>query len=142
MKKDDPIVIEKLYHASIARVWKALITPDEIKNWFLEMPDFKAEVNHVFTFVGGPPDKPYLHLCKVMEVINGRKLSYTWRYEGYEGDSLVTFELFEQGKDTKIILTHEGLHTFPESNPDLAKGNFVQGWTDIIGTLLKGVVEK
>ncbi len=42
---------------------------------------------------------------------------------------------------TRLKLTHKGLHTFPESNPDFAIVNFVAGWNEIIGTSLKGFVE-
>jgi hypothetical protein len=42
-----------------------------------------------------------------------------------------------------LRLTHTGLETFvPETNPDYARGNFVMGWTSLIGTKLKELVEK
>jgi hypothetical protein len=41
-----------------------------------------------------------------------------------------------------LKLTHEGLETFPASNTDFAKENFVAGWTHIVGTSLKEFVEK
>jgi hypothetical protein len=34
-----------------------------------------------------------------------------------------------------------GLETFPASNPDLAKENFVEGWTHIVGKALKEFIE-
>ncbi len=52
-------------------------------------------------------------------------------------NSFVTFELFNQGNNTLLKLTHEGLETFPEDNRDFAKGNFVEGWNHIINTSLK-----
>ncbi len=84
----------------------------------------------------------YLHLCKITEVIPRKKLQYSWRYDGYEGNSFVTFELFAEGNKTRLKLTHEGLETFPISNPDFAKENFVEGWTYLIGTSLKEFAEK
>ncbi|MFK8843598.1 SRPBCC domain-containing protein, partial [Escherichia coli] len=80
------------------------------------------------------------HLCEVTEVEPGRKLTYSWRYDGYEGISYVTFELFPQGEKTRLVLTHSGLETFPESNPDLARANFEAGWADFIGNYLPGYV--
>jgi len=50
--------------------------------------------------------------------------------------------LFAEGNKTRVKLTHTGLETFPASNADFAKGNFVQGWTHIIGTSLKEYLEK
>ena len=71
---------------------------------------------------------------------SGKKLAYTWRYEGFEGDSLVTFELFAEGARTRLKLTHAGLESFPKI-PDFARKNFMEGWTSIIGTSLKAFVE-
>jgi len=73
--------------------------------------------------------------------VEGKKISYSWRYDGYEGSSLVTFELFDEGGKTRVKLTHSGLETFPASNPDLAAGNFLEGWTMIIGKSLKEYLE-
>jgi uncharacterized protein YndB with AHSA1/START domain len=76
-------------------------------------------------------------------VVKGKKLSYSWRYEGYAGNSELSFELFDEGGKTKMRLTHAGLETFPAAeNPDLKKENFEMGWTEIIGTSLKEFVEK
>ena len=79
---------------------------------------------------------------KKPEVITGRKLKYSWRYDGYEGNSFVTFELFAEGNSTRLKLTHEGLETFPINNPDFRKENFVEGWTQLIGLSLKEFLEK
>jgi uncharacterized protein YndB with AHSA1/START domain len=140
--KQEPFVIERTYNAPIEKVWKAITDKTQMKEWYFDMSDFKLEPGFEFQFVGGPDDKPYVHLCKIKEVIKERKLSYSWRYKGYEGDSLVTFELFPEGNGTRVKLTHEGLETFPASNPDLSRKNFEMGWNDIIGKLLKEYVEK
>jgi hypothetical protein len=42
-----------------------------------------------------------------------------------------------------VKLTHKGIETFlPDRNPALARENFVEGWTSLIGSLLKDFVEK
>ncbi len=115
---------------------------DQMKQWYFDIAEFKPEVGFEFQFEGGNEDKCYLHLCKITEVAADKKLTYSWRYDGYEGNSFVTFELFAEGDKTRLKLTHEGLETFPLSNPDFAKENFVAGWTDIIGSSLKEFVEK
>ena len=59
------------------------------------------------------------------------------------GDSLVTFELFDEGNKTRVKLTHSGLEAFPVTkNNVFDKKNFTEGWTWIIGTGLKEYVEK
>ncbi len=134
----EPFVIEQTFDSSIADVWAAITNPEKMKTWYFDLPGFKAEVGYRFQFSGGPdPDKPYVHLCEVLEAVSQKKLSYSWRYEGYEGNSVVSFELFSEGNKTRLRLTHAGLATFPKTNPDLAAENFVAGWTHIIGTSLK-----
>lgn len=136
-----PFTIERIYKAPITLVWKAITDRNEMKNWYFELKEFKPEIGFEFTFEGGPPEKSYLHLCKVTEVIPGKKIAYTWRYDGYEGNSTVVWELFEEGPNTRLKLTHIGLETFPD-NPDFAKANFAAGWTDITGTFLREYLEK
>lgn len=138
----EPFIIERTYSAPVSAVWKAISNRDEMAKWYFDLKEFKPEVGFEFTFEGGPsPEKQYIHLCKVTEVIQNKKLTYSWRYDGYEGNSFVTFELFEEGNSTRVKLTHAGLETFPKNNPDLAKENFAAGWTDIIGRSLKEFLE-
>lgn len=139
---DQPFTIERTLNAPIARVWQAITGEHDMKQWYFTLPGFKAEVGYEFQFTGGPDDRQYLHLCKVTEVVPGSKLTYSWRYDGYAGNSFVTFELFDEGGKTRLKLTHAGLETFPADNKDLAKENFVAGWTEIIGTSLKEYLEK
>jgi uncharacterized protein YndB with AHSA1/START domain len=138
----NPFIIERTYNAPIDTVWLAITDKDKMKAWYFDLPDFKPVVGFEFSFTGGPDDRSYVHLCKVTEVIPGKKITYSWRYEGYEGNSFVTFELFPEENKTRLKLTHEGLETFPASNPDMARENFVAGWEDIIGNTLKNFVEK
>jgi len=126
--KNDAFVIEKVYQAPVQAVWKAITDKDEMKLWYFDLAAFKPEVGFEFRFWGGPAeDRQYHHICKITEVIPYKKLAHSWKYEDYEGDTLVTFELFEAGNQTKLRLTHEGLETFPASNPDFARENFVEG---------------
>ncbi|MCW3092008.1 MAG: hypothetical protein JWP81_3077 [Ferruginibacter sp.] len=136
------IVLQRQFNAPISTVWQAITDKDEMKKWYFDLEEFKAEKGFKFQFTGGPPEKQYLHLCEVTEVIPGQKLTYSWRYDGYAGISFVTFELFEQAGKTLLKLTHKGIDSFPGENPDLAIKNFEQGWNDIINTSLKGYFEK
>ena len=138
----EPFVIERTFDAPIAMVWKAITDRDEMKQWYFDLAEFKPVKGFEFQFEGGPDERKYLHLCKIIEVIPEKKLSYSWRYEGYVGNSVVTFELFSEGDKTRLKLTHEGLETFPTNNPDFGKSNFAEGWTYIVGTSLKDFLEK
>jgi len=140
--KDQPIVLERLYNAPVKKVWDALTDKDEMKIWYFDLAEFKAEKGFNFQFTGGPsPEKQYLHLCEVVDVVPLKKLEYSWRYDGYEGNSFVTFDLFDQGEKTLLKLTHEGIESFPADNPDFDIKNFKEGWNDIINTSLKHYLE-
>jgi uncharacterized protein YndB with AHSA1/START domain len=140
----DPIIIERIYNASIEKVWQAISDNTAMKKWYFDIDYFVPEAGHEFQFTGkGKEGETFLHLCKVTEVIPGKKLTYSWRYDGYEGISYVSFELFAEDDTTRLILTHTGLETFPViANNAFAKQNFVEGWTYITGTALKDFVEK
>lgn len=140
---NQPFVIERTFNAPASKIWEALTDNEKMKHWYFDLPGFKPELGYEFQFSGGPDDgKQYLHLCKVTDVVIGKKLTYSWRYDGYAGNSFVTFELFEEGKKTRLKLTHEGIETLGLGNPDFAKENFVAGWTDFIDKALKDFLEK
>ena len=138
----EPFVIERVLNAPPQKVWEALTDNDKMKQWYFNLAEFKPEVGFEFTFNGGSEEKTYVHLCKITKVQPGKTLQYSWRYQDYPGDSLVTFELFPEGDGTRIKLTHEGLETFPQNNKDFARESFTAGWTHIIGTSIKEFVEK
>lgn len=140
--KAEPFLIERTYNAPVTKVWEALTDRDKMKQWYFDLEAFKPEVGFEFRFYGGTEEKSYLHICVITEVIPGKKLKHSWIYDGYPGESFVTFELFDEGdKTTRLKLTHEGLETFPPLQ-DFAKENFAKGWTHIIGISLKEYLEK
>src|SRR4030081_3066355 len=137
----EAVVIERTFNAPVAKVWKALTDVGEMRQWYFDLKEFKAESGFEFEFIVEHEGMTYHHLCKVTEVIPQKKIAYTWRYKGHEGDSLVTFELFPDGDKTRLKLTHEGLETFPKT-PAFARKSFMGGWTYLIGSSLKKFVER
>lgn len=137
-----PFTIERSYNAPADKVWKAITEKEHMKHWYFDLAEFRPEPGFEFRFTGGEPGgKQFVHICVVTEVIPGKKLTYSWRYDGYEGISYVTFELFEEGSATRLKLTHSGLETFPKEQ-SFARENFIAGWTDIIGRSLKAYLEQ
>jgi uncharacterized protein YndB with AHSA1/START domain len=140
---NEPFVIERSFAATMEEVWQAITDKDQMKEWYFDLAEFKAEPGFEFSFYGGDENNQWLHLCRVTEVVPARKLVYGWRYEGFPGQSYVSFELFPEGEGTRLKLTHEGLESFQgEKHPGLKKENFAAGWTDIIGRSLKAFLEK
>ncbi|SDX50375.1 Uncharacterized conserved protein YndB, AHSA1/START domain [Hydrobacter penzbergensis] len=140
--KTAPFVIEKVLNAPVSRVWKAITNKDDMKQWYFDLAAFKPEVGFTFEFQGGKDDRSYRHLCKITEVVPEKKLTYSWSYDGYPGQSFVSFELRDDSGKTSVKLSHAGLDTFPKENPDFNPANFAEGWTYIIGQSLKTFVEK
>jgi uncharacterized protein YndB with AHSA1/START domain len=137
----EAVVVERTLDAPVARVWKALTDVDQMRQWYFDLKEFKPEVGFEFGFVVEHGGNTYDHRCKVTEVIPQRKIAYTWRYEGHEGNSLVTIELAPEGDKTRLKLTHTGLETFPRTQA-FARENFEEGWTQSIGSELKEFVER
>ena len=140
--KPAPIIIERIYDASSEKVWQAITDNKQMKEWYFDFEEFKPEVGFEWTWYGDDGVKKWLHAGKITEVIAGKKLSYTWRYPEYEGESLVTFELFPEGNKTRLKLTHANIDSFPKDVPGLRLENFVAGWEEIIGTSLKNYLAK
>jgi uncharacterized protein YndB with AHSA1/START domain len=138
---ESSVIVDVICNAPVNKVWQAISDKNKMKEWYFHVSDFKTEPGFEFRFTGGRPDKLYVHLCKVMQVIPQTELSYTWRFQGIPGNSLLTFELFPKGENTRVKVTHSGLETFPP-DPDLAIENFRQGWNQIIRSNLKNFVEK
>jgi uncharacterized protein YndB with AHSA1/START domain len=138
----DPVQVVQTVKAPIDTVWQALTQKEQMKQWYFDLAEFQPRVGFKFQFMGGTEENQYLHLCEITEAEPNRKLVHSWRYDGYEGNTLVTFELVPVTEhQTRVILTHAGLETFPESNPDFAKKNFEAGWKHIIGVSLPAYLE-
>ena len=139
-----PFTIERVYNAPVEKVWKAITDKDQMKQWYFDLAEFKPEPGFEFQFNGeGKTGEKFLHRCRINDIVKNKKLRYSWSYDGYEGISFVTFELFDEGGETRLKLTHEGIESFPKTaNDDFAKANCAEGWTHIIGTSLKDYLEK
>lgn len=141
-KHSQPLLLERVCNAPVDLVWKALTDITLLKQWLPFFPDFKPEIGFETRFKLGPnDDQQYTHICRVLEAVEKKKLTYTWYYAGFPGRSHVTFVLVPQGDKTKVTLTHVITEPFREDNPDFDLKNFAEGWTYTIDGL-KNFVEK
>ena len=127
-----PVVKEVTISVPASAVWKAITDKEQMKHWYFDMKNFEPLAGYHFTFDSDCEGEHYRQICCVTEVIRNKKLSYTWAYDGYVGESLVTFELFEENGGTKLVLTHAGLETFPQDNKNFAKECFAEGWEKML----------
>ncbi|HEV8282866.1 MAG TPA: SRPBCC domain-containing protein [Chitinophagaceae bacterium] len=139
-----PIVIERTFNAPVEKIWKAITDINQMKQWYFpQLEDFKPQEGFETQFNVHHEGKDFLHIWRIKQVVPLKKISIEWKYGGYPGNSLVSFELFDQKDKTKLVLTHEGIETFnPEKYPELAKQNFMGGWTQFMDKGLKEFLEK
>ncbi len=138
----DRIVVSRPFNAPIEKVWKAISDRDTIKEWFFDSSNFAAEVGCEFDFMGGPPEHQMKHLCKVLDVIPQQRLSYTWRFDGLVGDSVVTFELVPVADGTRLTFTHDGVPSFTPNGPGFTIAAFTPGWMHLFHNVLKSYLER
>ncbi|HRG81053.1 MAG TPA: SRPBCC family protein [Chitinophagaceae bacterium] len=132
-----PIRIERNLNASADLVWKALTDLSCLKKWFFDLDDFQPVPGFRFRFAGkGSTGEEYIHHCCVLELVPGKKIAYSWVYENREGYSVVSVELFPDGNQTRLVLTHTGVASFAGNGPDFRTESFTMGWTEIIGRQL------
>jgi len=129
------VVVERTLNSPIGKVWSAISEKEKISQWLFPIDDFKPEVGFEFRFIGGKDNISYLHVCRVTEVIKNSKLTYSWRYEGFSGNSFVTFELLATGNQTHLKVIHQGLETLPVSKSDFLNGTYVPDWSMMIQSL-------
>ncbi|GAO42596.1 SRPBCC family protein [Flavihumibacter petaseus] len=126
------VVLEKVFDAAPGKIWKALTDKGEMRKWYFDLSDFRAEPGFQFSFPGqGAKGEQYMHRCEVLEAVPERRLRYSWAYDGHRGYSVLTFLLKPEGGGTRLRLTHRGLETFPDG-PDFQRESFQAGWTELI----------
>lgn len=141
-KEAKPLVMERTYNAPQEKVWQALTNVESLRKWFFDVTGFEPKLGFKFEFTGDCGDNTfYTHLCEVTELVEGKKLTYTWTYKDYEGLSYVSWQLFPEGDKTRVVLTHKGLETFPD-HKNFTRDSFTGGWTYFMDEALKEFVEK
>lgn len=138
-----PVMTEVLLNAPAEKVWQAITEADKMNQWYFKVPEFRAQPGFTFKYFGGEPGgRQYPISCKLVEVVPGRKLVHTWSYDDYPHETTVSFDLFPEGSQTRLRLTHTGLDSMPAQYPETVSAhNHQQGWDHIIGTQLKQFVE-
>lgn len=139
---EKPVIVEQIFNTPISVIWKAITNRDQMKQWFFEnIESFRPEVGFETKFNVKTQERNFLHLWKLTEVIPLKKITYNWKYEGYPGDSFVTFELFEMKNHTKLKLTHNVVESFPNDIPEFTRESCLEGWNYFIRKSLKEYLE-
>ena len=138
------VIVEETLNVDRLTVWKAITELNQMQKWFFEnLPSFKPDVGFETQFNVSSDDRDFMHLWKITEVVLYKKLVCNWKYENIPGNSYVTFELVEEDKNsTKIIVTSEGLESFPIDIPEFTRESCTAGWNYFIKDRLKEYLEK
>jgi uncharacterized protein YndB with AHSA1/START domain len=135
---DKPIIVEQTFNVSLEQLWQAITDVVQMRQWFFEnIPSFEPEVGFETRFNIETGERDFPHVWRISEVVPGRLISYDWRYEGYAGNQLVTFELLNEGNQSRLRLTATVREDFQEGVPEFTRDACLGGWQYFIQQRLK-----
>lgn len=141
-KTDPPVIVEETFDVSPAVLWAAVTEPRQMRLWFFEnIESFEPRTEFETRFVVENDGRKFVHLWKITKVEPLKKITYNWKYEGYPGDSFVTFEISEQGQKTRLKLVHTFTEDFPEGIPEFTRESCFGGWRYFINESLRGYLD-
>lgn len=145
MDDKDTFSLTRTYGVSVSLLWEAITQREHLKHWYFDFAnDWKLHVGASFEWLAGPPDgELWKHRGEMLEIVENKRLSHSWEYPGYEGTSVVTWELTAvDANHTRLDFTHHFKVPFDPTVPELGKENFVAGWNEILNIGLVEYVEK
>ncbi|MEK9613918.1 MAG: SRPBCC domain-containing protein [Flavobacteriaceae bacterium] len=126
------IQFQKQIPVSRDKLWSALTELDQMRQWyFKELKDFEPEVGFETSFTFEYQGKKFTHQWRVYEVLPLDRISYHWKYQEYEGDSIVSFELEEAPQGVLLRLEAHILKPFPPLE-EFSQKNMEEGWRNLI----------
>lgn len=142
MITDKSLTIETIINSTPAELWKLITDPEEMKNWYFNIPEFKPVVGASFTFKGTGKGEEFVHKCVVKDVVPLLRITYSWAYENYPGKSELSIILSSWTKKrTRVTVNHKGIDSFPQDHPDFARKSFENGWNHLLNESLKPYAE-
>ncbi|MCC8154728.1 MAG: SRPBCC domain-containing protein [Tannerellaceae bacterium] len=140
--RNEPIIVEQKIRAPGERIWKAISDREEMRHWYFDITRFWPELGCDFQFNEIKDGEKYVVLCRITNILEKKKLSYSWKYEGVPGYSEVSFELIPADEETIVCLTHTGTESFADTRGAFRKKEFRKMWERIIQRMLKDYAER
>ena len=139
---DAPVVVEQEYKVPIEKLWGALTEKEQMQQWFFtEIEEFKPAVGFETQFTIEHDGRTYVHLWKVIDVIENEKIVYDWRYQDCPGQGIVTWELSPTAAGSKSKLTNEIVESFPQDDPAFKRESCEAGWNYFLNEQLADYFE-
>jgi uncharacterized protein YndB with AHSA1/START domain len=115
------------------KVWRALTNPELLAEWLLPVVEGALEPGAAFTFKTQPyPGWNGIVNCRVLEIEEPRRLSYTWVVGDMDLDTIVTFTLAPTESGTRLSLVQSGFKPAQKQN----FGGARYGWKLMGGKLV------
>ena len=138
----EPIIVEQTFRQPKETIWKSITQHRQMVQWFFEdIPDFQPVVGFETQFNVSNGEREFNHLWKITETVLNQRIVYDWRYEGFPGQVIVTFELLDESGGTRLRVTAEGGESFPQEIPEFKRESGVAGWQYLIQGNLRDYLE-
>jgi uncharacterized protein YndB with AHSA1/START domain len=132
--------ITRRFRASRQRVYRAWTEPELMMKWFVEgdydmrIVALDLRVGGRYRFEGEHEGHAWVLEGEFLEVRPAERLVYTWKWEtdknlGGPGDTIVTVDFRDAGRETELVLTHEGFTN------EIARGEHDRGWIGCLDRL-------
>lgn len=130
----------RTYNTSREEVFAAWTEPARMREWLCpagaSIPYIEVDlrVGGLFRIDMQSEHGTYSHTGEYREIIRPEKLVFTWSsINTHHKETLVTVELVQQGRQTELVLTHEGL---PDKK---VQEMHAMGWNSILDKLTSQV---
>jgi uncharacterized protein YndB with AHSA1/START domain len=147
------VEVRRTIAAPRERVFEAFAYQEQMDRWMcrdasshvIKYQKFDFREGGGFTLEIGTPDgHTYIQRCSYLEIKRPNKVVFSWTTEhadaagrkvmDHSGETIVTVELFERGKSTEVVLTHDlGAAAAKE------RGDYQRGWTGCLEKLAEAV---
>ena len=140
---EEPVVVSQGYPCAAALLWAAITDIERMRQWYFDsIPEFRAEVGFKTRFDVDTGERIFPHCWEVVEVDPGRKIAYSWNFDGYPGASVSIFEVSGGETSSKLTLTCVVNENFPDDVPEFTRESCLGGWNYFIKESLKSYLVK
>jgi uncharacterized protein YndB with AHSA1/START domain/ADP-ribose pyrophosphatase YjhB (NUDIX family) len=119
-------------------VWQAITDAKMLEQWTGMPNNIKPELGCKFEFKADAEGKfgdwDRTMRCRITELVENKKISFTLQLELMKGETLVTIALDEKDGITKLVLTQSGFESDAEKG-DFWMENAANGWRDLLSRL-------